>query len=399
MRGSVMKRGKTWTYVISLGRDASGKKRQKWVGGHRTKKEAEDALTEALERMRTGMWIDPGTTTVGEYIAEWMAVMSSMVLDTTERGYEQMMRNWVVPRIGSIRLAELTPMHLRSLQAELLANGRVDGTGGLSARSVASCRRTLKKALKDAVRWGLIVRNPMDAVDAPRVIEAEQETWNSEQAGVFLDAVVEDDYFAMWALFLTTGLRRGEVAALRWDDFDAVRATLSVVRNRVTAGRGRAVSTHQPKTRRGHRLVSLDATTVDLLRTHRAAQLAERDRLGPAWTDSGFMFCGAEGLPLHPDTISSWFKELTAPLDIPQIRLHDTRHTSATLALKAGVHPKVVSERLGHATVGITLDLYSHVLDGMQEDAAEEIASAVFGDAGVRALDACSSPSIAELVE
>ena len=122
MRGSVMKRGKTWTYVISLGRDASGKKRQKWVGGHRTKKAAEDALTEALERMRTGMWIDPGTTTVGEFIAEWMAVMSSMVLDTTERSYEQMMRNWVVPRIGNIRLAELTPMHLRSLQAELLAN-------------------------------------------------------------------------------------------------------------------------------------------------------------------------------------------------------------------------------------------------------------------------------------
>ena len=151
MRGSVMRRGSTWTYVIYLRRDASGKKQQKWVGGHRTKKEAEDALTETLERLRAGMWIDPGTTTVGEYIEEWLAAVTATVRDSTYRGYEQMIRNWVIPRVGDVRLAELSPVHLRSLQTELLRNGRVDGGGGLSARSVASCRRTLKKALKDAV--------------------------------------------------------------------------------------------------------------------------------------------------------------------------------------------------------------------------------------------------------
>ena len=379
MRGSVIKRGNTWTYVISLGRDASGKKRQKWVGGHRTKNAAEDALVEALERMRTGMWVDPGTTTVGEFIAEWMSVTSSTVLDSTDRAYEQMMRNWVVPRIGNVRLAELTPMHLRSLQRELLASGRVDGTGGLAPRSVASCRRTLKKVLKDAVRWGVIVRNPMDAVDPPRVVDAEQETWTAAQAHVFLSAVADDELYAMWVLFLTTGLRRGEVAAVMWDDLDVERSTMSIVRNRVSVGRGKAVSTHQPKTRRGRRNVFLDVVTVQALRDHRTAQDHDSRRAGDAWVDSGYIFCGLDGAPLHPDTISSRFKSIIKPLAVPEIRLHDLRHTSATLALKAGVHPKIVSERLGHATIGITLDLYSHVLDGMQEGAAEEIAAVVFG--------------------
>jgi len=381
-----MKRGSTWTYVLYLGRDASGKKQQKWVGGHRTKKEAEDALVEALERMRTGMWVDPGVTTLGEYLTAWLAAMETNVLDTTFRAYEQSMRNWVVPRLGSVRLAEVTPMHLRSLQTELLRDGRVDGKGGLAPRSVASCRRVLSQALKDAVRWGLLIRNPMDAVDPPRVVDAEMVTWSDTQARAFLDAVAGDRLYAMWVLFLTTGVRRGELAGLRWDDVELDRATMAIVRNRVSAGRGKAVSTHQPKTRRGRRNVALDVTSVDVLRSHRTAQLEEHLRLGPAWVDSGYVFCGADGAPLHPDTITATFQAIIRDLDVPRIRLHDLRHTSATLALKAGIHPKVVSERLGHATVSITLDLYSHVLDGMQAEAAEQISAVVFGTASVDAL-------------
>jgi len=374
-----MKRGSTWTYVLYLGRDASGKKQQKWVGGHRTKKEAEDALIEALERMRTGMWVDPGVTTLGEYLTEWLAAMESNVVDTTFRAYEQSMRNWVMPRLGSVRLAEVSPMHLRSLQTELLRDGRVDGKGGLAPRSVASCRRVLSQALKDAVRWGLLIRNPMDAVDPPRVVDAEMVTWSDTQARSFLDAVASDRLYAMWVLFLTTGVRRGELAGLRWGDVELDRATMAIVRNRVSAGRGKAVSTHQPKTRRGRRNVALDVTSVEVLRAHRAAQFEERLRLGPAWVDSGYVFCGIDGAALHPDTITATFKSIIRNLDVPQIRLHDLRHTSATLALKAGIHPKVVSERLGHATVSITLDLYSHVLDGMQAEAAEQIGAVVFG--------------------
>jgi integrase len=204
-------------------------------------------------------------------------------------------------------------------------------------------------------------------------------TWSDTQARAFLDAVAGDRLYSMWVLFLTTGVRRGELAGLRWGDVDLDRATMAIVRNRVSAGRGKAVSTHQPKTRRGRRNVALDVTSVAVLRAHRTAQIEERMRLGPAWVDSGYVFCGIDGAALHPDTITATFKSIIRNLDVPQIRLHDLRHTSATLALKAGIHPKVVSERLGHATVSITLDLYSHVLDGMQAEAAEQIGAVVFG--------------------
>ena len=207
MRGSVMKRGNSWTYVVSLGRDASGRKRQKWVGGHRTKKEAEDALVETLERMRTGMFINPGKATVGEYLTEWLEATGPTVLDSTLRNYEQMIRLWVVPRIGTIRLSELNPLQLRQLQAALLSNGRLDGRSGLSARSVASCRRVLKKALNEAVQWGLLARNPMDVVDAPKVNVTSRRTWNAEEARRFLDAVADHEWIAMWVLFLTTAHR------------------------------------------------------------------------------------------------------------------------------------------------------------------------------------------------
>ncbi|HKY17256.1 MAG TPA: tyrosine-type recombinase/integrase [Microthrixaceae bacterium] len=379
MRGSVMKRGSTWTYVVSLGRDASGKKQQKWVGGHRTKAEAEDALVATLERMRTGMFVDPGTVTVGEYLTEWLEATSTTVLDSTMRNYEQMLRLWVVPRIGTIRLADLSPMHLRQLNAALLANGRIDGQTGLSARSVASCRRTLKKALNDAVRWGLLARNPMDVVDAPKVNVTARPTWNAEEARRFLGATTGHEWHAMWVLFLTTGMRRGEVAGLKWDAVDLNAASLAVQLNCVSVGQGGKVSEHTPKTKRGQRSIALDAATVDALRLHRKVQLEERLRLGEVWIDSGFVFCGPDGSPLHPDTLTSTFSALRRKVDVPRITLHDLRHTSATLALKAGVHPKVVSERLGHATVSITLDLYSHVIDDMQSEAAEQIGALLFG--------------------
>ena len=148
----------------------------------------------------------------------------------------------------------------------------------------------------------------------------------------------------------------------------------------MSIGRGKRVSEHPPKTKRGQRSIALDVTTVDALRAHRKRQVAERLRLGPVWVDTGFVFCGADGTPLHPDTLTTTFSRLRRSIDVPKITLHDLRHTSATLALKAGVHPKVVSERLGHANISITLDLYSHVVEDMQSDAADQIGAVLFGE-------------------
>ena len=379
MRGHVQKRGKTWSFVIYLGRDADGKKKYKWVGGHDTKREAEDALVEALERLRTGMWTDPGRTTVGDFLEQWLQAMEPTVRDNTLRSYREMIEYWVIPRVGTLKLAHLNAAHLRTLQAELLASGRVDGKGGLSAQSVLKCHRTLKHAFKDAVRWGLLPRNPVDLIDAPRVAQAETTAWTADEARRFLEGVATDRLAAMWVLFVTSGMRRGEMAGLKWTDLDFERGVLVVQRAVISAGKGTEVA--EPKTRRSRRAVPLDVMTLDALQVHRRAQLAERLKLGEMWIDSGRMFCGLTGEPLHPDTVSKEFAKIVRTVDVPRIRLHDLRHTSATVAMEAGVHPKIVSERLGHSTVSITLDLYSHATPSLQTDAADQIGAAVFGHA------------------
>ena len=335
-------------------------------------------MVETLERIRTGNFVDPGATTLADYLDEWLKAVEPMLRITTWRSYEQMLRLWVIPRVGRTKLADLTPLHLRRLQADLLKNGKVDGSA-LSHQSVANCRRALKKALSDAVKWGLLSNNPMTFVDAPRVIAVSRPTWDATQAKAFLDVAADNELIAAWVLFLTTGMRRGEVAGLRWDAVDLDKASLAVRINRVSAGQGNRVAEHPPKTKRGQRSIALDLGTIETLRAHRRLQLEDRLRAGPAWTDTGFVFCGLDGLPLHPDTFTATFKRLRDPLPLPAITLHDLRHTSATLALAAGVHPKVVSERLGHANISITLDLYSHVIEDMQSEAAEQIGALLFG--------------------
>jgi integrase len=181
----------------------------------------------------------------------------------------------------------------------------------------------------------------------------------------------------LWVVFLAIGLRRGEVAGLRWDDVDLDRREAAIRRTRVVVGWQVHVS--EPKTRRSRRTVSLDPTTVAVLRAHRARQLEERLAWGPTWQDSRHVFCSEGGQPLHPQRVTKAFDRMLAIHGLPKIRLHDLRHTSASLALLAGVHPTVVSERMGHANVGITLDTYSHVVKGMQEEAAVKVAELLFG--------------------
>jgi integrase len=193
---------------------------------------------------------------------------------------------------------------------------------------------------------------------------------------MFLESVYEDRLYALWLLYATTGLRRGEALGLRWPAVDLNAGQLSIRVARVTAGYD--VHDSAPKSERGRRAVALDPATVTALRTHRKGQLTERLAWGPAYQDSDdFVFCREDGCPLHPDDVSKRFAAAVATLDVARITLHGLRHSWASLALAAGVNPKVVSERLGHASVSFTLDVYSHVTPGMQEDAAAKVASLV----------------------
>jgi len=245
-----------------------------------------------------------------------------------------------------------------------------------SGHHVHAC---LHKACKDAVRWGHISRNPLNAADPPRKKgdgTREMQTWTKEQLKAFLDAVKNERLYALWHLVAMTGIRRGEAIGLRWSDVDLENARLAVRRALIPTNRDVVVS--EPKTAKGRRVVALDPATVEVLKGQAARQLDEQQEWDKAWVETGLVFTQENGKALDPETVSRYFRQAVKKSLLPQIRLHDLRHTHATLALQAGIHPKVVSERLGHATVSITLDTYSHAIPALQEEAAALIAGLVF---------------------
>jgi integrase len=318
---------------------------------------------------------------LSEYAEEWLAAIKPTVRPATHYSYKRNLRLHVLPYLGSIALTVVDPGMLNCLYAQLLVEGRKDQiAGGLSPRSVRYIHTIVHRAFKDAVRWGRLIRNPADAANPPLVTSwsPDMVTWTPEQLAVFLNGVRNDRIVAAYVLIATTGMRRGEALGLRWGDVDleagraAIRQTLITVNHVPTLG--------TPKTSKGRRTVSLDGITVTALREHRTRQLEERLKLGSGWVDHGFVFCRVDGTMLHPERVSESFEYRSRQLGLPKIRLHDLRHGWATMALAAGVHPKVVQERLGHANISITLDTYSHVTAGLHDDAAERVAGLVFGD-------------------
>jgi integrase len=287
----------------------------------------------------------------------------------------------ILPTLGGVKLQKLTPVMINALYAQLLRDGKVCGSGGLSANSVRRVHATLHRALNDAVRWDRLFRNPCDAADPPRLgAEREEKThaWTNLELRKFLDTVKNERLYPLWLTLAMTGLRRGEALALRWVDVDLDRARLSVRRSLVPING--TVEVHEPKTSRGRRLVALDPFTVSVLKAWGRRQKEEHLEWGPAWTDSGLLFTRADGKLIHPERVSKAFRAAVKKNGLPQIHLHDLRHTHATLALEAGVHPKVVSDRLGHSTVAITLDIYSHVIPALSEEAAATVAAMVMGE-------------------
>ncbi|HEY5013313.1 MAG TPA: site-specific integrase [Acidimicrobiia bacterium] len=376
MRGSVFKRGRSWTAQVFLGRDAvTGRKRYRQWGGFPTRRAAEQALTRQLELLRVGDYADAGTTTLGDFLDRWLESVGTRVRPTTAASYRDMLEGHVVPRIGNVRLDQLRPMILSSLYTDLLAGGRRSGTGGLSARTVQYIHRIVSNALSDAVRWNLLAWNPASRVDAPRVEMKEMRTWSAVDVRRFLAGVADDRLFALWLLLCTTGMRRGEALGLGWRDIDFAGGNVAARRQLVEVNYELRYS--EPKTARGRRSVALDGYAVVALREHRDRQRKERSDLG-ALDPAELVFTKLDGTPLQPQNVSQAFGNIIRRDGLPTIRLHDLRHTAASLMLAAGVHPKIVSERLGHAGIQITLDRYSHVTAGLQAEAANVLARAVF---------------------
>lgn len=377
MRGHIRKRGATWSVVVDVGMDENGKRAQRWRSGFATRKEAERALTETLQALQTGSYIEPSTATVRQFLEEqWLPAIRTTVRSTTYLSYEMYVRLYLGPALGTKRLQQVTPADLNALYASLLKDGREHGDGGLAPSTVRRIHAVTHRAFRDAAKWGFTVRNPVDLADPPRRSAAatpEMQTWTSDEAMAFLRFTAGDRLYGLWFLLLTTGLRRGEAVGVRWQDVDLATKRLAVRQALVTVGH--QVETSSPKTTKSRRVVALDGDTVTALQAHRKAQLAERLAWGSAWHESGYVFTYEDGRPLHPNFVTKRFDTTVSAAGLRRIRLHDLRHTSATLALQAGVHPKIVSERLGHATVAFTLDVYSHVSEHLQEQAADAVAA------------------------
>jgi len=271
---------------------------------------------------------------------------------------------------------------LNNLYADLLNSGRIDGQGGLSRKTVKYIHTTVQRALSDAVRWQKLARNPATDASPPRVGDTSMKrtVWTPLQLRQFLESLEGDLMHAACFLAAMTGMRRGEILGLRWQDVDFENEILSVQQSLISVEYQLIFTT--PKTRRARRVVALDKRTLVVLKSHRKKQIEERLRFQTHDQDHNLVFRKQSGEPIHPDAFSKAFNKKVAAIDVPRIRFHDLRHTHATLLLQAGANPKVVSERLGHSTVSITLDTYSHVIPSIQEDAAKRASELVFAEFG-----------------
>ncbi len=369
-----------WYAVTYEGTDAvTGRDRRRWLLADDEVSARE--LCDSLPAMPAGTTADDSRSgvTVGRYlVTRWLPAKEPTLRATTFFRYRRSIEVYVLPRIGRVPLRRLTTTHLERLYSELLGSGRVDGSG-LAPKTVLNVHQILRKALTDAMRKGLVARNVAFAVDPPRPqTGAAQRAWTASQLKAFLDAAAGHRHFAAIWLAANAGMRRGELIGLRWGDVDFEAATLSVHRSISCAGYRLCES--DGKTRNSRRVIDLDPTTIQVLDAwyHQRRRESTTDL-----TPQDPVFASANGRPVHPHLLSQAFDRLIARADVPRIRLHDLRHTHATLMLKAGVPIKVVSERLGHSTPAFPMTTYQHVLPGMQRDAA-----ALFG----RLLDMASDP-------
>lgn len=365
---------------VELPRDPITGKRKQRAEVFSTMKAAEAARNEWLAEIARGGAIDATKMTVGEYLVYWLETYAAHnVRITTLTGYRVCVKHRIIPALGSTPLVKLTVAQLQGFYGRLLTAKRADGRPGtLSPRTVRLTHSVLREALQHAVEWGMIVRNVADATKPPRAVRPQVQVWDSEEAGRFLNAAATESHHPLWVVAIMTGLRRGELLALSWSDVD-LQAGMLHIRHTLTVTTGIRALT-PPKTKSGRRTIPLPPTCLAALREHRSRQLEAR-LAALSWSDRDAVFTASNGEWLDPGNLSRAFTRLVKVAGVKRIRFHDMRHTSATLLLKQGVNPKVVSERLGHANIAITLDTYSHVLPSMQREAADALEAVLFGGA------------------
>jgi integrase len=372
MQGQIRKRGKSWSVVIYLGPDPkTGKKRYKWFT-HGTRREAQAHLVQLLNQVQAGGGIPPTRLLLKDYLEQWLRdYAAGAVTQTTLESYIMIARKHVIPAIGHVPLGRITSQALQGYLSDKLRTG-------LSPTTVLHQHRLLHEAFHHAVRWGLLPRNPCDFVDPPKKHKVEMRVWDEEQVRLFLaEAKRSSQYYPLYLAAVTTGMRQGELLGLRWKDIDFTLGIASVQQKFYRLGRQPVFS--PPKNDKS-RPVAFAPALLEVLRGVRDVQAEHRKLLGPEYEDRDLIFCQFNGKPLHAHNVTQRdFRRIIKRSGLPRIRFHDLCHSHATHLLRAGVHPKVVQERLGHSTPAFTLATYSHVLPGMQEEAARLVAQRLLG--------------------
>jgi len=368
MKGSIKQRSPgSYTITIYLGKDPVTKKK-KWhtatIRG--SKRDAQTECAKLIAAITGGSFSEPNKVTVAEFLERWLTHMTTQVDARTHVGYAEKVRKNIVPLLGQVLLTKLRSDQIEAAYTKALASGRCDGNGGLSPRTVHHLHRILKQALKQAAKWKLLAVNPCEAVDAPKVEKKEMKTYDMPQTVDALKEMRQTRFLIAYLLAAMCGLRRGEISALRWKNVDLDACALRVVQ---TARQIGTKVDYKPVKNTKGRPVALSPIMVYELRAHRARQTEELLRLGIKSTGDSFVFAQPEGTPIKPGSITNEWKRLVGKHALPGIRFHDLRHTHATAMLASGIHPKIAQERLGHSTIAITMDLYSHVMPNMQADA------------------------------
>lgn len=362
--GSIVERSKGRFRIRYYAKpDASGQRKQinETVVG--TQKKAESVLRERMQAIETGVFIPKHKETVAEFLDRWLSTYAATnTTPRTQQGYRGNINCYIVPDLGNIPLQSLAARHIQGLYAQMIDRG-------LSATSVVQVHRIIRQALSHAVKWGVLGRNVADATTPPRIQRKELDMWDTETIWRFLDATRGSKFGEFYQMALLTGMRRSELCGLQWDSVDLSNGRLSVVRTlqRLT---GEGLVEGQPKTQRSRRMIALSPDAVEVLHGIRGKQMESQLKYGEVWENTGYVFTQADGSPVDPDMISKDFPKIIRSAGLPKMTLHGLRHAHASILLKEGINPKVVSERLGHSTIATTMDVYSHIMPGLQEAAA-----------------------------
>ncbi|MGG3839703.1 site-specific integrase [Paenibacillus thiaminolyticus] len=382
MRGHIASKWGKYYIVVDM-TDESGKRKRKWFSGpdksgYLKKRDAEKALPEILNSINKGTYVETKKDlTLGTIMEEWLEDKKTEVKHGTWKSYAWLVNNHIIPKLGKTQMAKLKPEHLHKFYHETLLK-----EAKLSVGSIKKIHVILMDALNRAVQWGKISQNVATVVKLPQGKKAKFQVWNEEHLRIFLEAAADDQYFMAFELAASTGMRKSEILGLAREDVDLTTKIVSVRQAYTLAEDGYDLD--DTKNDSSIRSIALFPKTVELLEQHLEKQQAEQNTLKHLYDDHGLVIQTTKGTPVNQRNLMRNYYRIIKKIqkvhpDFPKIRFHDLRHTHATLLLKAGIHPKIVQERLGHSSINVTLDTYSHVLPNLQEAVLRNVGDSITG--------------------